>query len=186
MQHTSIKVAPVRAVLDAALALAPLHQRALVAELAHLVNGKVATLATNSVLIKRSEAAMLARWSVETLARRERSDPRIPARISVGPGDNGPFAYRRDEWLAYLDQLERAAPAPVARGSSRSCETARRALAKRRARDAAEGASVVQGAAPSSAGENTPTDTPASAPQGSKKARGTAKTATAEAATGAA
>ena len=66
------------------------------------------------ILIRRAEAARLAGWSIVTLAKRERSDPAIPCRIAVGANGGAPYAYRRSEWLAYLDRLPRAAPSAAA------------------------------------------------------------------------
>ena len=94
------------------------------------------------VLIKRSEAARLAAWSIATLERRERDDPRIPARIAVGATGGKPYAYRYHEWVEYLAGLPEsrptATPDPVL--SKTQSDLARKAAAARRAaRDAAEG-----------------------------------------------
>jgi hypothetical protein len=94
------------------------------------------------VLIKRSVAAQMAGWSLATLKRRERLDPRIPVKIAVGMTGGQPYAYRYDEWISYLAGFPAspASPTPDPDRSLTQAEVARQAAAARRAaRDAAEG-----------------------------------------------
>jgi hypothetical protein len=65
--------------------------------------------AIGAQLIKRREAAELLGVTVRTLDRRERDDPRIPARVAMGPAGGAPFAFVRAEWLAYVAGLPRVA-----------------------------------------------------------------------------
>jgi hypothetical protein len=85
------------------------------------------------VLIKRRQAAELAGWSIATLDRRERTDPNIPPRIAVGATGRGPFAYRYDQWRAYLDAMPTSRPtAPTPERSQAHVELAHKSAAARR------------------------------------------------------
>lgn len=103
------------------------------------------TFGTTRLLIRRSEAARIAGWSVPTLSRRERSDPGIPQRIATGPGGGPPYGYRLDEWSEYVARLPRATPPapPTPEASIRAADIARDGVAKRKAKrsvaDTAEG-----------------------------------------------
>ena len=126
-----------------------------------------ASARATSVLIPRREAAALAGWSVPTLDRRERSDPTIPARINVGPGEHGPYAYRRDEWLAYLDRLPRAAArVPSVETSARGAALARVAVEKRQRRaDSTEYPGAESRATGEARTANAPTISPLERPE---------------------
>jgi hypothetical protein len=135
-----------------------MHEQSAVSTAARAHRGRA-----ESILIRRSEAARLAGWSIVTLARRERTDPSIPARVNIGPGANGPFAYRRDEWQAYVDQLPRVAPprpaTPEATAQARAL--ARRSVEKRQARAGSTDRRGVDSRATDEAqAENAPTGSP--------------------------
>lgn len=61
------------------------------------------TKAPRRILTRRA-AFLLVGWSRATGLRREQSDPRVPARVVIGPGRYGFF---EDEWAAYVSGLER-------------------------------------------------------------------------------
>ena len=112
-----------------------------------------------NAIIRRREAATLAHWSIPTLARRERTDPTIPPRISTGPNGKGPYGYRRGAWLAYLDALPRNRPAATPTPAATAQASA--LLAKRRQkRSAAECLGVESKPTAEPAATDTPSECP--------------------------
>lgn len=57
-------------------------------------------------IISRREAFEAASWSLATGKRREKSDPTMPAKVTIGPHRYG---YRLDEWESYLAAMPRVA-----------------------------------------------------------------------------
>ena len=85
-------------------------------------------------IISRKTARQRAGWSDTTLSRREKSDPRIPERINVGPGEHGPFGYDEVEWNAYLASLPRNRPVPTPEKAANGAALSKIGLAARLAK----------------------------------------------------
>lgn len=115
-------------------------------------------------IIPRGEAFAAAGWSRTTGLRREKSDPRIPQRVQIGPGRYGFVA---DEWDAYIAGFQRvdaavARPTPLAAFAKIGAAAS---VASRRAKASLTLAAEDRGAKSPGVGAPTADDTPADTPE---------------------